>query len=327
MKQYVDLVSHVLQVGTRKTNRTGVDTISTFGYYYEHDLRDGFPLLTSKAISWKNIVIELLWFLSGSDKAEFLRRHGCKFWEPWTDESGTVANCYGPAWREFSTEIGYNDQIKWVVEELKTKPLSRRMVVSAWSPEVAQKAPLPPCHAMFVLNVQNEEVFEPTFANSFDEAVAKSKQYNPPSHPHGWLASPLVPSTHSQRVCLHLTQRSCDIALGIPYNLASYALLLHLFSRFSGIEPGIFGHTLVDAHIYTKKPDGSMDEYDHVPGLKEQISREPKLLPKLHISDKIKSLEDVEALLDPSVSTEEIMGLFVLEGYDPHPEIRFKVAV
>jgi len=318
MQQYTDLVKHVLQNGTRKENRTGVDTISTFGYYYEHDLREGFPLLTTKTVSWKNIVIELLWFLSGSDKADFLERHNCGFWKPWYLEDGRVANCYGPAWRKFpvhregvinyrsggiqvNLDGPYNDQIGWVVGELQRNPLSRRMVVSAWAPGDAQVAKLPPCHAMFVLNVQNEV----------------KERYH----------STVVPDVYGQRLCLHLTQRSCDVALGVPYNLASYALLLHLFSRFSGIEPGIFGHTLIDAHIYTAKPDGDKAEYDHIPGLREQISREPKSLPKLTISDRIKSLTDVEALLDPSVTTEEIMSLFVLEGYEPHPKIDFKVAV
>jgi thymidylate synthase len=309
MKQYHDLVNHVLATGVRKENRTGVDSLSTFGYYYEHDLRDGFPLLTTKAVSWKNIVIELLWFLSGSDKADFLRRHGCKFWEPWTDGHGTVSNCYGPAWRQFPVhERGasyivratqkdepYNDQIAWVVAELKRNPLSRRMVVDAWAPGIAQTAKLPPCHAMFILNVQNE-----SWLNSMEKGDGEGG--------------------FKQRLCLHLTQRSCDIALGIPYNLASYALLLSLFARFSGIEPGIFGHSLVDAHIYTAKPDGSMANYDHVPGLMEQVSREPFPLPKLVIDDSIKNLEDVEALLHPSVSTEDIMS-------KSHPAIKFEVAV
>jgi len=316
MQQYAELVSHVLEFGTRKENRTGVDTISTFGYYYEHDLKEGFPLLTTKKVSWKNIVIELLWFLSGSDKADFLERHGCGFWKPWTDEHGIVSNCYGPAWRQFPVHefkgylntpshiAAHNDQIRWVVDELKRNPMSRRMVVNAWAPGVAQTAKLPPCHMSFVLNVQNEPTMRPSGAGK-----GEHEEYN------------------KQQLCLHLTQRSCDVVLGVPYNLASYALLLSLFSRFSGIEPGTFGHSLVDAHIYTSKPDGSMSEYDHIPGVIEQTNRSPKELPKLVISDKTKTLEDVEALLDPSVTTEEIMGLFVLEGYDPHPEIKFRVAV
>lgn len=319
MRQYIELVTHVLENGIRKENRTGVDTFSTFGYYYEHDMNNGFPLLTTKSVSWKNIVIELLWFLSGSDKSDFLERHGCSFWRPWYLEDGRVANCYGPAWRRFpvhreglvsyssggisvNIEGPYNDQIRWLVDELKRNPLSRRMVVSAWAPGIAQSAKLPPCHAMFVLNVQNEAYKEPDEAGGFWNSIR-------------------------QKLCLHLTQRSCDVALGVPYNLASYALLLQLFSRFSGIASGIFGHSLIDAHVYTAKPDGSMAEFDHVPGLHEQISRSPRELPWLTISDKIQSLEDVEALLDPSVTTEQIMELFVLEGYNPHPEIKFRVAV
>lgn len=129
------------------------------------------------------------------------------------------------------------------------------------------------------------------------------------------------------RLCLHLTQRSCDTALGVPYNIASYALLLSLFSHFSGIEPGIFGHTLVDAHIYCAKPDGSMAEFDHIPGLQEQLTREPRPLPRLKISPEIKGLADIERLMAPEVTTDEVMRHFVLEGYDPHPAINFKVAV
>jgi thymidylate synthase len=323
MKQYHDLVEHVLHNGTRKENRTGVDTLSTFGYYYEHDLRDGFPLLTTKAVSWKNIVVELLWFLSGSDKAEFLERHGCKFWEPWYLDNGRVMNCYGPAWRKFpvhktvtksdggefplhewdETHCSFNDQVGWLVNELKTKPYSRRMVVTAWSPGDAQTAPLPPCHAMWVVNVQNEE---PAVALGYVDSLKPD---------------PI------KRACLHLTQRSCDVALGIPYNLASYALLLQLLSRFSGLEPGIFGHTLIDAHIYTGKPDGSMAEYDHIPGLLDQLTRKPYPLPQLVIDDSIRSLSDVEALLHPSVTTDALMAKFKLEGYQSHPAIKFKVAV
>jgi thymidylate synthase len=286
MKQYHDLVQHVLEQGVRKENRTGVDTLSTFGYYYEHDLKEGFPILTTKSVSWKNIVIELLWFLSGSKHNEFLERHKCLFWRPWYNDDGTVKNCYGPAWRNFG---GHTDQIAWVVEELKRNPMSRRMVVSAWEPEIAERAPLPPCHAMFVMNVQNTE--------------------------------------KGSSLCLHLTQRSCDVGLGVPYNLSSYALMLCLFSKFAGITPGIFGHTLIDAHIYTSKPDGSKAEFDHVPGLLQQLSREPKKLPTLKISDNIKSLADLQSFYDSSVTTEEIMSHFVLEGYEPCDPIKLVPAV
>jgi thymidylate synthase len=332
MKAYLDLVQHVLEVGTRKENRTGVDTISTFNYNYEHDLRDGFPLLTTKKISWKNIVIENLWFLSGDRSIKLLQKHGCKFWDPWVEPNDRmeVPSAYGNFWRHFpvhnntsggqvvatadqftSVAYGpeadpnpgsYNDQIAWVLAELRRNPMSRRMIVSAWAPGNAQTSKLPPCHYTFALNVQN-------MYRRFD---------------------PMTPGTNSmdyieKRLCLHMTQRSCDTALGVPYNLAGYAFLLHLFAHLSGIKPGIFGHTLIDAHVYTRKPDGSQAEFDHVPGLLEQLRREPHPLPRLTISDSIRELSDISALLDKS--TEEVMSHFVLDGYDPWPKIDFKVAV
>jgi thymidylate synthase len=325
-------------------------------------LAEGFPLLTTKKIAWKNIVIELLWFLSGSNRSGFLDRHGCGFWKPWYNkptnedlfhgatDGVTVNAAYGPAWRRFEYPsyresetvlgydgpcTGYNDQIAWALNKLKTRPMSRDLVISAWQPHIAQNPPDPkaylaPCHCMFILNVQNEEDFgdEDTPQARFDRAVWRGHRYGKCS-PECTVskARPEEPKAVRQRLCLHLTQRSADVMIGIPFNIASYALLLSLFSRFSGIEPGIFGHTLVDAHIYTAKPDGSQAEYDHIPGAKEQLSRELRPLPKLIISDDIKSLEDVERLLHPSVTTDEIMGKFVLEGYSPHPPIPLKVAV
>ena len=289
MKQYLDAVQETLNTGNRKENRTGVDTLSTFNINYEIDLRQGFPLLTTKEISWKNIVIENLWFLSGQTDINLLKKHNCKFWDPWADENGKVPSAYGNFWRHFPLpDNQFNDQVRYVVDTLKSNPMSRRMVVSAWAPGNAQTSALPPCHAFWVVNVQNDENDNPF-------------------------------------VCLHLTQRSCDIALGVPYNIAGYSLLMELFSRFSGIPAGIFGHTLIDAHIYTAKADGSMAEYDHIPGLLEQLKREPRALPKLEISPDIKSLDDIEPLL--SLETEEIMSKFNLIGYDPHPAINFKVAV
>ena len=325
MQQYLDLVKHVIGCGTRKENRTGVDTLSTFGYYFEHDLQYGFPLLTTKAVSWKNIVVEMLWFLSGQTDISILKRHGCKFWDAWADENGKVPSAYGNFWRQFPVHgkdralpsegaepIGdYNDQIAWVLAELKRNPMSRRMVVSAWAPGNAQTSKLPPCHCLFMFNVQNEDMIE---------------HHPPKENDDGRTLVPTVMGT-KQRLCLHLTQRSCDVALGVPYNIASYALLLSLFSHFTGIKPGIFGHSLVDAHIYTAKPDGSKAEFDHIPGLKQQLTRKPFQLPRLKISDEIRSLEDIERLMGPDVTTDEVMRHFVLEGYDSHPAINFKVAV
>ena len=289
MKQYLDAVRETLESGTRKENRTGVDTLSTFNINYEIDLREGFPLLTTKEISWKNIVIENLWFLSGRTDIALLRKHGCKFWDPWADEEGKVPSAYGNFWRHFPLpDNGTNDQIAYVVDTLKNNPMSRRMAVAAWAPGNAQSSALPPCHAFWVVNVQNDDT----------------------GNPH---------------LCLHLTQRSCDIALGVPYNIAGYSLLAELFARFGGIPAGIFGHTLIDAHIYTARADGSMAEYDHIPGLREQLGREPRSLPRLEIDESIRSLNDIEPLLD--LDTGEIMDKFRLHGYHPHPAISFKVAV
>jgi thymidylate synthase len=299
VKQYLDLVREVLARGTRKPNRTGVDTISTFNHNYEIDLRQGFPLLTTKEISWKNIVVENLWFLSGETHIGLLKKHGCKFWDPWADEQGQVPSAYGNFWRHFPVHAAdagggagpradFNDQVAWVLAELKQNPMSRRLVVSAWAPGNAQASKLPPCHLLFVFNVQTGEDGDPL-------------------------------------LCLHLTQRSADVALGVPYNIAGYALLLELFSRFTGIRAGLFGHTMIDAHVYTAKADGSMAEYDHVPGLKKQLEREPRPLPSLTIDPAIRSLDDLRPLLD--ADTETVMKHFVLRGYDPHPAIGFKVAV
>ena len=292
MKVYLDTVREVLAKGQRKENRTGVDTISTFNINCEIDLRQGFPLLTTKAISWKNIVVENLWFLSGETNIALLKKHGCKFWDPWADDKGEVPSAYGNFWRHFPVHeegrAAFRDQIAWVDAELRKNPDSRRLVISAWAPGNAQNSKLPPCHAMFILNVQRDERGEPLLN-------------------------------------LHLTQRSCDVALGVPYNIAGYALILELFARWSGIRAGIFAHTLVDAHVYTAKPDGSMAEYDHVPGLMEQLERAPRPLPRLRIDPRLRALDDLKPLL--SASTEELMQSFVLEGYDPWPALSFKVAV
>ncbi len=292
MKQYLNIVQHVLDYGRRKQNRTGVDTLSTFNYNYEIDLRDGFPLLTTKEISWKNIVIENLWFLSGNTNIELLRKHGCKFWDPWADEDGYVPSAYGNFWRAFPvpdcTNGQINDQIAWVLDQIKNNPMSRRHVVSAWAPGNAQNSFLPPCHAFWVMNVQHDEHGEPI-------------------------------------LCLHLTQRSADVAIGVPYNIAGYALILELFAHLTGLQAGVFAHTLVDAHVYTCKPDGSGADFDHIPGLLEQLKRAPRALPRLKISDSIKSLQDIDEILD--ASTEQILDTFRLSSYNPYEAIKFRVAV
>ncbi|MFT7531962.1 MAG: thymidylate synthase, partial [Gammaproteobacteria bacterium] len=182
----------------------------------------------------------------------------------------------------------FNDQVAWIVEQLKNNPMSRRMVVSAWAPGNAQTSALPPCHAFWVVNVQNDINGEPS-------------------------------------LCLHLTQRSCDVALGLPYNIAGYSFLMHLFSQFSGIRPGIFGHTLIDAHIYTARANGEMADYDHIPGLQSQLERIPGKLPQLTIDPAIKGLDDILSLLESDTDT--LLDAFKLDDYNPHPAINFKVAV
>ncbi len=292
MQQYLDTVREVLEKGTRKENRTGVDTISTFNINYEIDLREGFPLLTTKEISWKNIVVENLWFLSGDTHIGLLKKHNCKFWDPWADENDLVPSAYGNFWRHYPVHqdgrAEFNDQVAYALNTLKNSPMSRRMVVLAWAPGNAQTSALPPCHAMWVLNVQNDEQGQPLLN-------------------------------------LHLTQRSCDVALGVPYNIAGYAFLLELFAHLSGIRAGIFAHTLIDAHIYTVKADGSMADYDHIPGLKQQLDREIRTRPILTIDPSITSLDDITPLL--RADTDELLQKFRLDGYNPHPFIPFKVAV
>lgn len=322
MKQYHNLIKNILANGTRKENRTGIDTISTFNENYEIDLCEGFPLLTTKKISWKNIVLENLWFLSGDNNIKFLQKHGVKFWNPWADKDGYIPSAYGNFWRNFPVPdvknkypitgclTMYNDQIDWVLNELKVNPMSRRLVVSAWAPGQAQTSKLPPCHAMFVFNVQNmPKQLQFSFQNTNNIEVVLHNQ-NVETEP---------------RLCLHLTQRSADVGLGVPYNIAGYAFILELFSHLTGLKPGIFAHSIIDAHIYTSKPDGSMSEYDHVPGLIKQINREIRPLPRLRISNQIKTLNDIYALLNEDLST--IMSMFVLEGYNPHAAIELKAAV
>jgi len=333
MKAYQAMIREVQTFGTRKENRTGVDTFSTFNFNYElawgpemyqssqvdgnngryvmpvneHLPGTPIPLLTTKEISWKNIVVEMLWFLSGQTNIEILKRHKCKFWDAWADpETGEVPSAYGNFWRRFPghqhgalrTEPTWNDQLAWVLNTLRTNPMSRRLVINAWAPGNAQTSALPPCHFAMAFNVQNVAVG--------------------PAGPNEQI---------EQRLCLHLTQRSCDLALGVPYNMASYGLLLAIMSHLTGIKPGIFAHTLLDLHIYSKKPDGSMEEYDHMPGLSEQLRRTPKKVPNVVIDPSIKELSDIEALMAPDVSTGQILEKFQLVGYDPAPGIKFKVAV
>lgn len=286
---YKNLVLEILNKGIRrKATRGGIDTIGIFNYNYKHDLAQGFPILTTKPVSWKNIVIENLWFLSGDNHIEFLHRHGVRFWDPWVQRDGTVPSAYGAFWRKFENPTFIDDrdnweyledtidQIAWALNKLQKNPDTRQAVITSWDPRNAHSSSLPPCHAMHVLNAQ--EVNGEYYLN------------------------------------VHLTQRSGDVGLGIPYNLSGYAFLNSLYARFLGMQPGIFAHSIVDAHIYTRSEDGSNAEYDHVPGLKEQLLRLVQPLPTLIIDSKIETLADIDDLVRSNATTAEIMGLFRLDN-------------
>jgi thymidylate synthase len=270
MRVYLDLVDRVLRNGVRKTNRTGVDTISSFAEHYTVDLAQGFPLLTTKKVNFDAMLRELLWYLSGEDHIRNLRKH-TKIWDAWADENGNLDTAYGRYWRRFPSaqwntatgqyEVTEVDQVNRVREMLKTQPHSRRMVITAWEPGNALDSKLPPCHYTFVFNVQGRSLN------------------------------------------CHLTQRSGDIALGIPFNLAAYSLLTLILAQDAGFHPGLFSHTIVDAHIYV----------NHIEGLKEQLAREPRHLPNVTIAQK--PMDDL--------TFED----FTLTGYDPWPALKFPVAV
>lgn len=282
MKAYLDLVQNVLDNGVWKNNRTGVRTLSNFAEFYKIDLSDGFPLLTTKKVFFKSVIMELLWYLRGEDHIKWLRdENDIHIWDAWADEEGYVGPIYPVLWRRFPMAkasdgtayqpLGNNGQKNWeyhefdqvqnAIELLKTNPESRRIVVSAWHPGLLGEMGLPPCHLMYIFNVSGGKLH------------------------------------------CHLTQRSGDIALGIPFNLACYSALTMAIAQETGLQPGTFAHTIVDAHIYE----------DHIEGLKEQLKREPKSLPELKIAtkpiDKL-TFEDFEML-----------------NYDPHPVIKFPVAV
>lgn len=279
MQEYLDLVRLVLDNGTLKKSRTGIDTLSYFGAHYRVDLAKGFPLLTTKEIVWNSLLHELLWYLSGEDHIRNLRQK-TKIWDAWADKDGNLETAYGRYWRRFphpyrdaagNWQVREVDQIQFVIDTLRKEPTSRRMVVTAWEPGNATTSKLPPCHYSFVFNVQGH------------------------------------------RLNCHLTQRSGDIALGIPFNLACYATLTQMLAQETGLEVGHFSHTIVDAHIYTAAAGSGKEAYDHIPGLLEQLKREPRPLPRLVIAKKPLAELQFED--------------FKVADYHPHPRIKFKVAV
>ena len=276
MQQYHDLVSTVLEKGVRRKNRTGTDTIACFTESYEVDLFKGYPLLTTKKVNFRSVIMELLWYLRGEDHIRWLRdEKNVHIWDDWADQDGYVGPAYPVLWRRFpglssyqgykasriTTAIREYDQIQSIIDTLNNNPQSRRMVLNTWYPGLEGEMALPPCHIMVVF------------------------------------------STIGDKLNCHLTQRSGDIALGIPFNLACYSALTMTIANQTGFNYGTFHHTIVDAHIYV----------NHIEGLKEQLSREPRPLPTLSLADK--SIDDL--------TFED----FDLQNYNPHPKIKFEVAV
>ena len=264
MKQYLDLLNRILSEGTRKEDRTGTGTISVFGHQMRFNLEEGFPLLTTKKLHLKSIIYELLWFLQGNTNVKYLQDHGVRIWNEWADENGELGPVYGHQWRSWPDyNGGVIDQISNVVEQIKTNPDSRRLIVSAWNVAEVDSMALPPCHTLFQFY------------------VAEGK------------------------LSLQLYQRSADTFLGVPFNIASYALLLQMMAQVTGLKPGEFVHTTGDTHVYT----------NHLEQVQLQLTRTPRALPVMRINPEVKSIFDFQ------------YEDFVLENYDPWPHIAGKVSV
>ncbi|HEV7229688.1 MAG TPA: thymidylate synthase [Bacteroidia bacterium] len=264
MKQYHDLMRHVLEHGATKTDRTGTGTISVFGYQMRFDLQEGFPLLTTKKLHTKSIIHELLWFLKGDTNIKYLKDNGVKIWDEWADADGNLGPVYGSQWRSWPTADGRHiDQITQVINQIKNNPDSRRMIVSAWNVGEIEHMKLPPCHAFFQFYVADG------------------------------------------KLSCQLYQRSADIFLGVPFNIASYAVLTLMMAQVCGLKPGEFIHTLGDAHLYS----------NHLEQARLQLTRDLRKLPTLKLNPEVK---DIFAFRFED---------FTLEGYDPHPHIKAEVAV
>ncbi|GGA33955.1 thymidylate synthase [Dyella nitratireducens] len=264
MKPYLDLLRHVLEHGAEKTDRTGTGTRSVFGWQLRFDLNEGFPLVTTKKLHLKSIVHELIWFLQGDTNIAYLKENGVSIWDEWADEQGDLGPVYGKQWRAWPTADGrVVDQIRWVVEEIKRNPDSRRLIVSAWNVGELPKMALMPCHALFQFYVANG------------------------------------------KLSCQLYQRSGDIFLGVPFNIASYALLTHMMAQVCGLGVGDFVHTLGDAHLYN----------NHLEQARLQLTREPRVLPRLTLNPHVQSIFDFRF--------EDV----VIEDYHPHPAIKAPVAV
>jgi thymidylate synthase len=283
MKQYHDLVKHVLENGNQKGDRTGTGTKSVFGYQMRFDLSEGFPMVTTKKLHLKSIIHELLWFLKGETNIEYLQKNGVKIWDAWADENGDLGPVYGHQWRNWNSEE--IDQISDLIQELKSNPNSRRLLVSAWNPSVL-----------------------PDNTKSFSENVANNKAALPPCHAffQFYVSSPDQSKGEVKgKLSCQLYQRSADIFLGVPFNIASYALLTMMIAQVCDLNLGEFIHTFGDAHIYN----------NHVEQLELQLSREPKPLPTMILNPNIKNI------------FEFTFEDFTLEGYTPYDSIKGSVAV
>jgi thymidylate synthase len=283
MKQYLDLVQHVMENGCQKGDRTGTGTKSVFGHQMRFDLSEGFPMVTTKKLHLKSIIYELLWFLKGDTNIKYLQENGVKIWDAWADSNGDLGPVYGHQWRNWNSEE--IDQISELIAELKTNPNSRRMLVSAWNPSVL-----------------------PDTTKSFEENVANNKAALPPCHAffQFYVTSPdLTKGEAKGKLSCQLYQRSADIFLGVPFNIASYALLTMMIAQVCDLEAGEFIHTFGDAHIYN----------NHFEQLELQLTRKPKPLPKMILNPDIKNIFDFD------------FDDFTLEGYEPHALIKGNVAV
>ena len=264
MQPYLELLQHILDHGDVKSDRTGTGTKSIFGWQSRYDLRQGFPLVTTKKLHLKSIIYELIWFIQGDTNIKYLQENGVRIWDEWADENGDLGPVYGKQWRRWETADGREiDQIADVLAMLKTNPDSRRLLVSAWNPADVGKMALPPCHSLFQFYVAGG------------------------------------------RLSCQLYQRSADVFLGVPFNIASYALLTHMVAHVSGLEVGDFVHTMGDAHLYL----------NHLDAAEEQLKRAPKPLPQLEL---INPPDTLEAFTFDHIN---------ITGYDPHPHIAAAVSV
>lgn len=268
MKQYHDLLRYILENGHKKGDRTGTGTISVFGPQMRFDLSDGFPLLTTKKVHMKSIIHELLWFLRGETNTKSLNDVGVTIWDEWADGNGDLGPVYGKQWRDWEAPDGRHiDQITQVIKRIQEKPDDRRLIVSAWNVADIEKAALPPCHSFFQF-----------YTHEYDGG---------------------------RKLSCQLYQRSADMFLGVPFNIASYGLLTMMVAQVCGMKPGEFVHTFGDAHIYS----------NHIDQVKEQLSREPRALPEMHLNPHVTNIFDFK------------YEDFELVNYDPHPAIKAPVAV